>query len=280
MDFEAVARLTRIEHGVMYAVAVLIGIAITGVFPSVYTILLAFLVPLFSEMGAFAINDYFDIAADKANRRTDRPLVSGRLSPSFAISFGICAVLLSLLFAFFISEKIFLVALALNALALLYNAKLKLLPLVGNVYIAFTMGVPFVFGNLIVSENLLPVNLLLFALGFLAGLAREIIKSIEDVEGDKAARKAVTLPVVIGEKYALAVAVAVYLLFLPLSFLPFVSGLRANTASYILFASAAALLFASIYYALKKQYKKSRLLSLAAFFFGLLAYLSAVLLFS
>lgn len=280
MDFEAVARLTRIEHGIMYAIAVLIGIAITGFFPSSSILLLAFLVPLFSEMGAFALNDYFDIAADRANRRTDRPLVSGRISPSFALLFGIAAILLSLVFAFFINENVFLLTLALDALALLYNAKLKLLPLVGNAYIAFTMGIPFVFGNLVVSGSPLTVNLILFLLGFVAGLAREIIKSIEDMEGDRAVRKAATLPIVIGEKYALATAIALYLLFLPLSFLPFAYGLGGNAVSYALLAFAIVLVFANILHALRREYKKSRLLSLAALFIGLLAYLSAALFFS
>lgn len=279
MDIEALAKLTRIEHGIMYALAVLAGIAVTGVFPSSYVLLLAFLVPLFSEMGAFAVNDYFDIAADRANRRTDRPLVSGRISPSFALAFGALSILFSLVFAFFINENIFLLTLVLNALALLYNAKLKLLPLAGNTYIAFTMGIPFVFGNLVVSSSIIAVNLLLFTLGFLAGLAREIIKSIEDIEGDRAARKAATLPVIIGEKYALATAIAVYLVFLPLSFLPFAYGLKGNAISYVLLAIAILLVLAGIFYSLKSDYRKSRLLSLAAFFIGLLAYLFAALFF-
>jgi geranylgeranylglycerol-phosphate geranylgeranyltransferase len=270
------AKLTRVEHGVMYAIAVIIGVLLTGSLPSQEILVLACLVALLSEMGAFSLNDYFDVGADRANNRTDRPLVSGKISPSFALFFGIFCILASLIAAFFISEKIFILTIFLDALAILYNLKLKLLPLIGNVYIAFTMGIPFVFGNFVVEERIASVNVILFFLGFIAGLAREIIKSIEDMKGDKAQRKAATLPILLGEDKSLLFAVSLYVLFLPISFLPFLY-LKANIVSYVLFFVAVVLVAANIFYSLRRNYKKARVFSLIAFAFGLLAYLSTLL---
>lgn len=276
MNVIDLAKLTRIEHGIMYAVAVIIGVLLTGSLPSFQVLVLACLVALLSEMGAFSLNDYFDVEVDRANKRTDRPLVSGNISPSFALFFGIFCIIASLVAAFFIDAKIFFLTLFLVVLAILYNLKLKLLPIVGNVYIAFTMGIPFVFGNLVVEEHIMPVNVLLFFLGFIAGLAREIIKSIEDMEGDKAQRKAATLPIIIGEKKSLFIAILLYVLFLPLSYLPFLY-LNANVISYLLFSIAVVLVIANIIYSFKREYRKARVFSLIAFVFGLFAYLSTLL---
>ncbi|MFH1222556.1 MAG: UbiA family prenyltransferase [Candidatus Micrarchaeota archaeon] len=274
MEFlKQLAKLTRIEHGVLYTIAVFMGIIIAGKIPDAPVLLLALLIPLFSEMGAFALNDYFDIAADRANKQLDRPLVSGKIKPSFALWFSAACIILSIILAYFISLPIFLLTLLLNILAVAYNAKLKELPLVGNFYIAFTIGIPFLFGNLVVAQTLLIPNIILFVLGLVAGLGREIIKSIEDMEGDKQARKAKTLPLVIGEKPSLAIAVLLFLLFIPLAWLPFFYGLRGNIISYIFVAAGVLCILANIYYALKYNYKNARTLSLIAFFFGLIGYL-------
>jgi 4-hydroxybenzoate polyprenyltransferase len=47
----------------------------------------------------------------------------------------------------------FLISLVFNFLAVLYNYKLKDLPLIGNIYIALTMGIPFIFGALAISDS-------------------------------------------------------------------------------------------------------------------------------
>lgn len=281
MEFlKQLAKLTRIEHGVLYTIAVFMGIVITGSVPVAPVLLLALLIPLFSEMGAFALNDYFDIEADRANKQLDRPLVSGKIKPQFALWFSVACILLSIAMAYFISLQIFFLTLLLNALAVAYDAKLKELPLVGNFYIAFTIGIPFIFGNLVVAPALFMPNIILFALGFVAGLGREIIKSIEDMEGDKKARKAKTLPIVIGEKPSLAIAVLCFLLFIPLTYLPFMYGLKGNLVSYGFVAGGVLCILANIYFALKGNYKNSRKFSLIAFFLGLVGYLLATAFFA
>ena len=74
VSLSAFLRLTRFEHAIMFAIAVLIGEIIAGgSIPLIsFVILRSLLVPIFSEMGSFALNDYLDggIGQDKQKRRS------------------------------------------------------------------------------------------------------------------------------------------------------------------------------------------------------------------
>jgi hypothetical protein len=45
-------------------------------------LVVAGVMPLWLEMGAFALNDYFDVEVDRKNNRTDRPIIRGDISGS------------------------------------------------------------------------------------------------------------------------------------------------------------------------------------------------------
>ena len=47
--------------------------------------MLKFFNALFLEASTFALNDYYDLEIDKKNKRDDRPLVRGDLSPKTAL---------------------------------------------------------------------------------------------------------------------------------------------------------------------------------------------------
>ncbi|MBU0532058.1 UbiA family prenyltransferase [Candidatus Micrarchaeota archaeon] len=274
-----VLKLTRFEHAVLLALAVLVAEIITlGTLPPLeYYIILSLLVPMFSEMGSFALNDYFDIETDKLNKK-NRPLVKGTISPAFAFRFSILMLVLSTVLAYFINNIAFVIALFFNIAAVTYNWKLKDMPLVGNIYIALTMAIPFIFGNFVVSGDLSVVVLVLAVLGFVAGLAREIIKSVQDMKGDMKARKSKTLPIVIGERPSLLVAIGLYLLFIPLSILPFSFGLCASSISLVLIVAADGLIAVICYKILtKRAFKFARNMSLIAFLLGMLGLLLAAL---
>ena len=86
----AYLRLFRIEHALLLALAVLLAELLAGKFlgvplPAEPIIALSLLVPIFIEMASFALNDYLDVATDRANKRMDRPLVTGELTPKDAI---------------------------------------------------------------------------------------------------------------------------------------------------------------------------------------------------
>ena len=85
-SLSAYTRLFRIEHALLLAVAVLLGELLSGALPVLPLLLCSLAVPVFIEMGSFALNDYFDVKADKANKRNDRPIASGEISPRAAIA--------------------------------------------------------------------------------------------------------------------------------------------------------------------------------------------------
>jgi len=273
-------RLTRFEHAVMLAIAVLIGeIVSLGFLPPIsIIIILSVLVPIFSEMASFSLNDYLDIETDKINNK-DRPLVRGTISPRFALYFSFFSFALSTVLAFFINTAVFAIAVLFNFLAILYNWKLKDLPLIGNIYIGLSMAIPFIFGNLVVHPLILPVPCILGSLAFIAGTAREIIKSVQDLEGDVKARRSMTLPAVIGVKRAVFVASMLYVVFIPLSFAPFYFGLIPNPISLFLVAFADGILLGVVAVLLFKpsprMYEIARVSSLVAFGIGILAMLYA-----
>lgn len=273
-------KLTRFEHALMLALGVLIAeTVVLGRLPGAsLAIALSLLVPVFSEMGSFALNDYFDIETDRLNGKSDRPLVKGTISPRFALWFSVFSIIVSVALSTAINFSAFAIALAFNLAAVAYNWKLKDLPLVGNAYIALTMAIPFVFGDFVVSSSLSPIAAVLAVLGFVAGLAREIVKSVQDVEGDKEARGSKTLPVIIGKEASAFIAVALYALFLPLTAAPFALGLAAAPLPLALVAAADIIVIAICYKVMAKDYRFARNASLAAFFVGMLGILSAVVL--
>lgn len=279
----AAIKLVRFEHAIMFALSVLIAeiMAAKGMLTLTPAIIFSLFVPVFSEMGAFAMNDLLDIETDRLNRKKGRPLVTGELSEKFALIVTVISFILALVFAAFISPFIFLFTLAINLLAIAYNVLLKDLPLVGNVYIAFTMAIPFVFGNYVVSDVLNPANLLVAALAFVVGLGREIVKSVEDVEGDRKARRSKTLPVLIGSEKSLTVSGILYALFAILSVVPYYLYLDTGIGFGFVLVADAVFLYSSvalIFSRRKNQFLKiSRNLSLFALFIGLMGILLSVL---
>ncbi|MFA5929924.1 MAG: UbiA family prenyltransferase [Candidatus Micrarchaeia archaeon] len=225
------ARLFRIEHALLLAVAVLLGELLSGALPALPLLLCSLAVPVFIEMGSFALNDYFDVKADKANKRADRPIASGEISPSRALLASAACYIIGIAAALPLPPAALFITLIFAALSIAYNFKLKELPLVGNKYIAASMAIPFLFGNLVVAPILYPHILAIALVAFVAGLGREIIKSAEDMEGDVKHRNARTLPVVIGKRNAILLASALYAALVPLSLAPFAFGLRANILS-------------------------------------------------
>jgi geranylgeranylglycerol-phosphate geranylgeranyltransferase len=78
-----------------------------------------------------------------------------------------------------------------------YAYSLKKKCLIGNLSISFLTGLSFVLGGVVVNEILISIYLGFFA--FLMTMAREIVKDMEDMEGDKM-EGASTLPIVYGKR--------------------------------------------------------------------------------
>lgn len=281
--FLAFLRLVRFEHALMFALSVLIAeiIASKGSIQLDAILLFSLLVPIFSEMGAFALNDLLDIETDRINKKADRPLVKGELSRGFALATASASFLFALAFAAFINPTIFLLTLVIDVLAILYNLLLKDLALVGNTYIALTMAIPFIFGNYVVSDTLTPANTLIALLGFIVGLGREIAKTVEDVEGDRKARRAKTLPMLIGSEKSLTISGILYALFALISVVPYYLYLAVGPGFVLVLIADMVFLYSSVVLIFSRKkipfLKVSRKLSLVAMFIGLMGILASVL---
>lgn len=231
---KSIWELTRLEHGLMYGVGVLIGMLIAGgqiLLPGQLlglTVLvpsrlasLGFFTALFIQAGTFALNDYCDLESDIANGRRDRPLVRGDLSSHEALVVAILATLLGIFWASFLHPLLFALAVSSAVLGVLYDLKIKEYFAVSNIYIALTMAIPFIFGGLLVHPDRLNQELLILALiAFLAGFGREVMKDIADLTGD-ALRNVRSIARLYGVNRATTVVIAFYSLAVLLSAIPF-----------------------------------------------------------
>jgi len=129
------------------------------------------------------INDYYDIDADRINRPS-RVLPSELVLPTTAVLFYLLFNAAALILSLFLGLELFVIVFITVMLLFLYSYKLKNIPLVGNAVIAFLTGLAFIFGSVIVGNIFCGIIPALFA--FMINFMRELIKDIEDIDGDRA----------------------------------------------------------------------------------------------
>ena len=166
---------------------------------------------------ANALNDLFDLEIDRINRPR-RPLPSGRITAGWAKGVWIAGSAVGLGLSVTLSAAHVAMALFSVGALLVYNARLKRLGLAGNALVAFVLGLALIYGGWAVGSP--EPALVGAAFAFLITLAREIVKDIEDVEGDAQAG-ARTLPILYGPQAASNAAALVIALTLALTPLPF-----------------------------------------------------------
>ena len=235
---------------------------------------LVFLVVFLVAGAGNAINDYFDVRIDSINR-PDRPIPSGRMKLKEALYFSYILFTLGTLLAFSINPICGLIALFNSLLLIFYAKTLKGTPLLGNLSIGYLTGSSFLFGASVFGLEGLKDLFILFLLAALAITAREIVKDIEDMEGDKI-EGADTLPLRVGAKKASYLAVLIGFLAVFLSPLPyFLSVLGLRYLYLILLADLGFL--AAIYQLLARNNptKSSKMFKIAMFF-ALIAFIAGV----
>ena len=167
-------------------------------------VILAMLTVFFETAAGNVINDYFDSKIDLINK-PERPIPSGRISLENGRNYGyllfaagtMCGFLISYITNNWIPFGIVLFA---DVVLYLYAYTLKTTPLLGNLTVGFMTGFGFVFGGFSINNpSIIMTSLFLGFFAFVMTTAREIVKDIEDIEGDKA-DCAKTLPILIGEK--------------------------------------------------------------------------------
>lgn len=151
---------------------------------------------------ANAINDYFDVEIDKTNKPS-RPIPRGDATRKEAWTEWLVLSSIAVALNLFLN----MVALGIVVFAVIilywYSALFKRTIIIGNVIVALMTGMAFIYGAVVVGNLRRAVIPALFA--FLINLVRELIKDIEDMEGDRK-ENANTLPVKYGPRPALWIA--------------------------------------------------------------------------
>ena len=220
--FRAFFRLIRLDYSFFSAFGVFLSGLLAGDlvgFQIEY--LVVFFVVFFSAIGAFAFNDYFDFEADKLNKRSDRPLVLGLLSGKLALIIGVFSFFLVIFLSLFLNPfSMFLVLLSLP-LFYLYSLGLERIFFVKNILIGYAFLATIFLGSLVSDSALEPLIIYFGVMGFIVGLAFEVMLDIGDVKGDTTLRVE-TLAVKLGIKSAAKISVSLFVAIMVLDLLPFV----------------------------------------------------------
>lgn len=155
----------------------------------IFVLILTALTYIFLASAGNVVNDIYDIEVDKVNR-PERPLPSGQITVRQAVVWTMILVLISLFFSAltipYSAIGIWTVAIAaLFALVgLAYAAKGKVMGIWGNFTVAISFAFGLFYGSLVTFLFIPPVIFIYFLTAASVLQGREIIKGIEDLEGD------------------------------------------------------------------------------------------------
>jgi geranylgeranylglycerol-phosphate geranylgeranyltransferase len=232
--------ILRPHNCFMAGVAVMAGVAIASGDPSSATSLLAFAVAFVVCGAGNIINDYYDYEIDRINNPL-RPLPSGRMSLHAAHTYALALFILGTALAFIISLAAFLLAAFNSSLLYLYASSIKRKGgAAKNLVVSYLVASPFLFGGLVAERPL--STILLAGLAGLANTSREIIKDIQDYEGDMAFVE--TLPAKIGIQGSARLASGILVLAIAMSPLPYILGLVSSYYLYMVLSADALFLLA------------------------------------
>ncbi|ACF14975.1 UbiA prenyltransferase [Chloroherpeton thalassium ATCC 35110] len=166
------------------------------------------------------INDIQDVEIDKINK-PNRPLITGALSINAAKWFWVWLNLVGFLLAWLISKEAVAIAGASILILFVYSLFFKRQVLIGNLVVCTIISLAFVYGAMAYGKLEGIVFPIIFS--FLFNFGREVLKDLEDVEGDKSAG-ARTLAIQLGTKKTLSLVSTVYVVLIGLSIWPYLTG--------------------------------------------------------
>jgi 4-hydroxybenzoate polyprenyltransferase len=167
-----------------------------------YFFLLVFSTVLIAAAG-YILNDHFDAAIDGINKPQKKSFAAS-ISRTSAINTFIILTSIAVAVAFFIADSILnfwlgFVQVGSSVLLALYSGVLKKIPLLGNLTVALLSALVLATVGLY-EPSFYPNFTYIFiysGFAFLISLIREIVKDVEDMEGDKISGRK-TIPVALG----------------------------------------------------------------------------------
>lgn len=186
-----------------------------------YLLVIAAIAAVLTGAAGNVINDYFDYEIDKINR-PDRVLPSGLLSKNQALVLYFVLVFISFCIGLYLNIESYSILVFSNVVLLIYSLKLKKVMLAGNVTVAFFTGLTFIYGAAVVNNVMCGIIPAFFA--FFINLVREIIKDIEDIDGD-VKQNIYTFPYLYGENKSNILILSLIILLIIITIIPFYLGL-------------------------------------------------------
>jgi 4-hydroxybenzoate polyprenyltransferase len=144
----------------------------------------------------YLINDYSDVKIDVVNK-PEKVIVSRYISPRLVLSLHLVFNIIGIGIGFYLNLKLGAINLAVAYLLWRYSASYKYKLLIGNIVVSLLLALSLLVVYFPFRDILFQWLLFYSCFAFLTGLAREIIKDVEDMEGD-AQYNCRTVPIVYG----------------------------------------------------------------------------------
>jgi 4-hydroxybenzoate polyprenyltransferase len=212
---------------VLFSFSIIISNNLLSTFDIIKLVLLVQSTILLASAG-YVINDFFDVEVDKINKPNKvfvGHLISGKNTLLLYFILNFFGIISGLVLAY-LSHKIIygLIFIAISIVLYLYSKSFKKIALLGNFMVSFFIALsiyliyifPSFDSGIFISHPSVYFILIIYTVfAFILNLIREILKDIEDIDGDNKLNMK-TLPIIIGRKRTL------YILF-TLTIIPLIS---------------------------------------------------------
>ncbi len=220
-DADAYLTLVRPVNCAITFLSVTVGAGMAGDISNPGRALTAAPSPSLIAGGGNALNDACDEATDRINRPY-RPIPSGKVSRGASLRLAAVLFVLGGGLGLWLGTLAVCLALVATCGLIAYDVFLKRMPVAGNAAVSGISGLSLIYGGAAAGGG--PATLIPSPFGVLFHLGREVLKDVEDVEGDAAAGFS-TAAVRWGIRPALGIASAVYSVLILLTPFPFWKGL-------------------------------------------------------
>ena len=208
----AFLRITRPVNCLMMGFAVIVGAILARTNGSNFLLVnltYGYVTGFMLTAGSMVANDYYDRNIDAINE-PNRPIPSGLIRPREALALSFILAVIGLGTAYLTSIFSLTIAAISWLIFTAYTIVGKRSGLPGNFLVSACVAIPFIYGSVVVA-NEIKLNVLFFiAMVFLANTGREVTKGIVDIQGDSK-QNVNTLAVRYGSRTAAVVAAAFYI---------------------------------------------------------------------
>ncbi len=220
---KGLVRLVRLELPFSAGVCVVMGqLFALGGFASIRNTACAFLSIFSIAASILVLNDYFDVETDRINA-PHRPIPSGIVTKSEALSFSVLLVVAGLLLSVFLGTSALACSFALLLIGFLYNRKFKQSGLPGNLMVSVSVGMTFIYGGVSVGVPFDKTVWLFAGIAALVDLGEEIAADAMDMAGDRLIQSR-SLALRYGRDVALRVSGGLFAIVIGLTSVPFLLG--------------------------------------------------------